>query len=304
MPYEPSRGVYRFIDEELDVPHQTGGHRPKQQLPRRDIAAAERQAMIEARARQRNFQGTIGMTPEALPSVRPRPDAEDDELYEDEDLSTRPPRSAVRYVPEEIYREGHTRLYAGQVVIPKKRRSAQQQLPPAQTQQYPFYVEDEEREPASKPKHSRRGVRLHWLAIFGIGMLCMLACWMIGSNVVSWWQIHQDDSTYGSPRTFQIDAVVGHNDSATSPSHFEAINLNRHVIVIELPGGDPNKARIYPITTLFGDGQDLTPVTLSFKDVTGNGLLDMEIHIENQTLVMMNENGTFRPLKAGERVHV
>src|SRR2546425_1583080 len=42
---------------------------------------------------------------------------------------------------------------------------------------------------------------------------------------------------YGRPRTFQTDAVVGHNDSAASPSHFIAINLNRHVEVIECPGG-------------------------------------------------------------------
>ncbi len=76
------------------------------------------------------------------------------------------------------------------------------------------------------------------------------------------------------------------------------------MIVIELPGSDPTKARIYPVTTLFGDGQGLTPVTISFKDVDGDGLLDMEIHIQDQTLVMINTNGSFRPLKAGEKVHL
>ena len=56
------------------------------------------------------------------------------------------------------------------------------------------------------------------------------------------------------------------------------------------------------MTTLYGDGQDLTPVTLSFKDVNGDGLLDLEIHIQDQTIVLINENGGFRPQKPGEHL--
>ena len=120
MTHDPTRGVYRFIDEELDVPHQTTGHRPKQVIPRKDIVAeAKRQAEREARAR--NLRGNTHLPPDAYPKVRQRTASEDDELDEDEDVYTqRLPRSAVRYQPEEIYREGNTRLYAGQVVIPKK----------------------------------------------------------------------------------------------------------------------------------------------------------------------------------------
>src|SRR5260221_14487904 len=73
------------------------------------------------------------------------------------------------------------------------------------------------------------------------------------------------------------------------------------MLSIEVPGGDPSKAKIYPITTLFGDGKDLTPVTLTFKDVNGDGKLDMEIHIQDQTLVMINENGGIIPPKPGEK---
>ena len=55
------------------------------------------------------------------------------------------------------------------------------------------------------------------------------------------------------------DAVVGHNDSPANPSHFIALNLNRHIVIIELPGADPSKAKIYTGPILLGDGQDLTP---------------------------------------------
>jgi hypothetical protein len=56
------------------------------------------------------------------------------------------------------------------------------------------------------------------------------------------------------------------------------------------------------VTTLYGDGQDLTPVTFSFKDVNGDGLLDMEIRIQDQSIVLINENGGFRPHKPGEHL--
>lgn len=297
MPRDPYGDVYEYIEEELGFEHQAAGHRAKKPLPRRDIvSAADRQAEIEARARQRNFQGT-GMTPDALPRVRQRPDAQ-----EDDDLYTRAPRSAVRYQPEAIYQNGNTRLHVQEVVIPK-RRSAQTSGT-ADGAARP-YRDDRGEQGAERPGQRRKhSIRFHALVWLGLGMIAMIVLWTIGSNALNWWTIHQDDSAYGRPRTFQIDAVVGHNDSASNPSHFIAINLNRHVIVIELPGGDPAKAKVYPITTLFGDGQDLTPVTLSFRDVNGDGLVDMEIHIQDQTLVMINANGGFRPLKAGEKVRL
>ncbi len=43
-----------------------------------------------------------------------------------------------------------------------------------------------------------------------LGML-MMALLAVGlSAFVSWWRVHQDDVQYGRPRTFQMDAVVGH----------------------------------------------------------------------------------------------
>jgi hypothetical protein len=138
--------------------------------------------------------------------------------------------------------------------------------------------------------------------ILGMMMMALLAFTI--SSIGSWWQMHQEDVTYGRPRTFQVDAVVGHNDSPTNPSHFIFLNMNRHVIIIELPGGDSSKARIYNGPTLFGDGQDLTPVTAEFKDVTGNGRLDMIVHIQDQTLVYLNDGTQFQPLRPGQQVHL
>jgi hypothetical protein len=53
---------------------------------------------------------------------------------------------------------------------------------------------------------------------------------------------------------------------------------------------------------LYGDGEDLAVVTLSFKDVNGDGKPDMIITVANTHIAYINENGQFRPLKPGEQV--
>ena len=132
----------------------------------------------------------------------------------------------------------------------------------------------------------------------------MAVLFLMLNTLGSWWQIHQDDATYGRPRTYQVDTVVGHNDSVTNPSHFIFLNLNRHVEIIELPGGDTAHARIYNGPTLFGNGQDLTPVTAVFKDVNSDGKIDMIVHIQDQVLVFINDGTQFVPQQPGQQVHL
>lgn len=149
----------------------------------------------------------------------------------------------------------------------------------------------------------RHSKRFPLIAVI-VGMLVMAALVVALSAIGSWWQVHQDDVMYGRPRTFQIEAVVGHNDSPSNPSHFIFVNLNRHVVIIEMPGGDSAHARIYNGPTLFGDGQDLTPVTAEFRDVNGDGKPDMIVHIQDQRLVFINDGTQFRPLQPGEHVNL
>lgn len=148
------------------------------------------------------------------------------------------------------------------------------------------------------------GVHFHWLVYVGIAMFVMTAGWIMLSMFSSWWQVTQDDWHYGRPRTFHIDAVVGHDDSPTNKSHFVAMNLNRHVEIIEFPGGDPTKAKVYIGPVLIGQGQDLAPVLLTFKDVNGDGKPDMVVIVQDSRFVFINENGAFRPPHPGENIHL
>lgn len=151
---------------------------------------------------------------------------------------------------------------------------------------------------ASKGKFTYRA---HPLLYLGVGMVAMLALWTLLTTAIGWWNTTMDDIHYGRPRTFQIDAVVGHNDSAANPSHFIAINLNSRIEIIEFPGGDGSKARIYLGPQLFGTGQDLVPVTLSFADVNGDHRPDMIIHFQSTRIVFINDQGGFRPLRPNEQ---
>lgn len=148
-------------------------------------------------------------------------------------------------------------------------------------------------QPAMETRRLQR-FHVHWLFIAGIVLLVMMVGWIAFNTLTNWWQVHQDDATYGRPRTYQVDMAVGHNsDSRDHPSHFIALNLDRKVIVIELPAGDASKTIIYTAGTLLGDGQDLTSVTLSFEDRDGDGKPDLNIHIGDQVIVFLNNGQKF-----------
>jgi len=82
------------------------------------------------------------------------------------------------------------------------------------------------------------------------------------------------------------------------------MNLNHHVQVIECPASDCTKAIVYLGPQVIGQGDDLTAVTLTFKDVNGDGKLDMLVHVADQTYVFVNENGRFRPARPDEHITV
>lgn len=194
--------------------------------------------------------------------------------------------------------------------IPPRRTATQTNLPVVQNpnpRRRPVEIDDdiEPRRsgglPVTRSGNTGGAPHLHWLFYVGVSMLIMVVAWFALTSLMSWWQVTQDDWHYGRPRTYQTDYVVGHNnDSSGNPSHFIAINLNRHVQIIEFPGGDSSKARIYVGPVLIGPGQELAPVTLAFKDVNGDGKPDMIVSVQASRFIFINEAGAFRPARPGE----
>jgi hypothetical protein len=142
-----------------------------------------------------------------------------------------------------------------------------------------------------------------YIIAVGVGM-GLLLLYLLLSATLAWLGTKADDLQYGSPRTFQLDAYVGHNESAGNPSHFIAINLNHQVDIIELPGGDVSKARAISGPYLFGSGEDLTPVRLEVRDVNGDSKPDLLVNIKNEQVVYINSGTDFHLMTAQERAAI
>lgn len=141
-------------------------------------------------------------------------------------------------------------------------------------------------------------------------MIVMLVVWVLGSSLLAWINYEHDNIVYGTPRTYQTDAVVGHGgDSQSNPSHFIAVNLNRQIIIVEFMAGNPSKSIDYVVPyNILGQGGNLTPVTLRFCDATGDGKLDMivDIHLspQDQTFVFVNDGSKFRAPTSKDTIHM
>ncbi len=199
---------------------------------------------------------------------------------------------------QRLYADGNN--YDRRTAIPPRRTATQTNIPAVQgNRQRHVYTDDIALPDNNGRPGNRQRVHIHWLVFVGLAMFIMVIGWVTFSALGNWWQVTQDDWHFGRPRTFQTDAVVGHNDSQSNPSHFIAVNMNRHILIIELPGGDSSKARIFSGPVLIGPGQDLTPVTLTFKDMNGDGQLDMIVNVQDAHFMFLNVNGTFQPARSG-----
>lgn len=254
-----------------------------------------------------------GLTPSIYPVRSGNVAPETDDAFDDGETETesvavddprRPPNSAVKIRPLPAPNRGtRGQGQAGAPMSAIPRRTGQRTGTTAGTRASWLYTEPDE-----KPKR-----HVHWLLPLGIGMIAMLLLWVVGSSVLAWGLDRYDDLRYGYPRTYQIDAVVGHGDNTQHPSHFMAINLHGQAIVIEFPAGNPQHAMSYVVPYFIrqqggGQGGDLTPVTVEFRDVTGDGKPDMLVHIlfrtQVQTFVFINTGTKFRPPTSSDTIHL
>lgn len=139
--------------------------------------------------------------------------------------------------------------------------------------------------------------------VYGIALsLAIVLINLILAPVLNWGRIKLDDMRYGRPRTVQATAFVGHDESQGLPSHFVAMNLERRVVILEMPGGDASKTRTIVGPYLFGAGEDLTPVQLRFEDVNADGRPDLLVSVKQEEMVYINDalDTTFRIISAEE----
>ncbi len=131
--------------------------------------------------------------------------------------------------------------------------------------------------------------------------LSLVALVLMANNMLTWTQTKIDDVRYGRPRTMQLSGFVGHNEAAGVPTQFIAMNLNRRVVVFEIPGGDVAQTRTLTGPYLFGANEDLTPVHLRLENVNADQNADLVVSVKNEEIIYINEAGSFRLITPEER---
>jgi hypothetical protein len=260
-------------------------------------AAARKQAAYEAEIQETDPSESslsAGIDIEQRPYITderdPRTRASDPVFTDDYELEeekayyqTRLPTSSRRYqqIPDVSTKQGRVNVVEHYHEQPL--RAHRQQPPPRRR-----YIDENDHIP-SKPLR-----RFHPLVWVGVFLMLLILGWTALNFVADWYQGVQNDWTYGKQRHFEINAVVGHSDAQTNPSHFIAENNNGQIIVIELPGNIVSKAKIYQIETIPGNVGN-PPVKLSFQDMNGDGRLDMLVQIGDGSAtlyVTLFNNGT------------
>ncbi len=237
---------------------------------------------------------------------------EDDLFREEDSIPSNPPRpttSTIRWngqIPaRRATREMDTETTRQRYPVPPRRTASTYTQSPDPARVRNVRGTTIQQAPAYPDKQAHEGRSMHWMLYVGVGMIAALALWVLGSSLLAWGTAKYNDITYGNPRTFQTDAVVGHGgDSLAQPSHFVAMNLHGQVIIIELMAGNPAKSINYTGPDLFESGGDLIPVTLEFRDVTGDGKPDMLVHIQDKVFVFVNDGTKFRPANANDKIHL
>ncbi len=132
-------------------------------------------------------------------------------------------------------------------------------------------------------------------------VLAILAAYALLGVVVEQVRTVADDIRYGRPRTTHLSGFVGHGEDRGVETHLMAVNLNRRVVIIELPGGDPSVARVFEGPYLFGADEALTPIDLQLRDIDGDGTPDLLVTIRREQVIYLNKDGVFRLPTAAEQ---
>lgn len=132
----------------------------------------------------------------------------------------------------------------------------------------------------------------------------LLAAWaahLLLSTLFDLGQTWVNDVRYGRPRTTHVSGFVGHEEGSGQQTHLIGLNLDRQVVVLEIPGGDTSQVRALAGPYLFGARQELTPVNLALEDLDDDDNVDLLITVRDEQVVYLNKEGVFRLPTTEER---
>lgn len=224
-----------------------------------------------------------------------------DGLADDELFSGGPQLKAMAHVAAPVAR-------SAEIALPWRREKHDERVAPtkpqhtAQKQMTHGHAQAQTRSTA--PARVEKVVEARAVMLIAGAAVMLVALYAVVSAAIDWTQVKLNDLQYGRPRTMQMDAYVGHGEADGVPSHFVAMNLNRRVTIFEMPGGDSTKVNTIVGPYLFGQGEDLTPVTMSSFDLNTDGMADLLVSVKNEQLLYLNDGASFRLATPEERLAI
>jgi hypothetical protein len=170
--------------------------------------------------------------------------------------------------------------------------------PPPVTPRASLKAQQPQQQVKNSPVQEQVQKRFHWLFSVGVVMVAAIVLSIAASALAQWWHVQQDTWSYGTPRTFQIDANVGHDGI----SHFIVVNLHGHIIITEMHENNLAETKIYSGPVFSGNNVDDLVATISFQDVNGDGKSDMVISVQNGRYVLINTGSAFRPSTQADKI--
>lgn len=132
-------------------------------------------------------------------------------------------------------------------------------------------------------------------------MLALLAMYVLMSYALETGQRWLDDRQYGMPRQVHLSGYTGPSDQHGPPTHFIALNIERQVSVLVIPGGNTDHISALQGPYIVGnDGQYVIPQP-SLHDMNHDGYIDLIVTLRGEKVIYLNQAGNFRLITAEER---
>ena len=96
--------------------------------------------------------------------------------------------------------------------------------------------------------------------------------------------------------------LAGHLDPATLRAWLRGATA--WGIHCTITGGDSTKVNTIVGPYLFGQGEDLTPITMAAQDLNGDNMADLIVSVKSEQLLYLNDGTTFRLATPEERAAI
>jgi hypothetical protein len=144
---------------------------------------------------------------------------------------------------------------------------------------------------APPPKRTKRW---DWRWLVAVILMSLLAWLVIEFRIKPAVERAVDDFHYGRPRIHRHSIVTGTLDNRENPSELIAMNINRQIVVLFVPGLATDQVKVLNGPHVWGSDDALTPVVLNVRQVDDNETPDMVLDVGGERITYLFVDGAWR----------